>query len=62
VPPVPYDPAAGRGAPDCLESVLHALLGVPGMSGRGVSFELATGDHGQTVYAFSAVRVRESQG
>jgi len=43
VPPVPYDPAAGRGAPDCLESVLHALLGVPGMSGRGVSFELATG-------------------
>jgi hypothetical protein len=23
--------------------VLHALLGVPGMSGRGVSFELTTG-------------------
>jgi hypothetical protein len=42
-PSVPYNPAAARGAPDCLESVLHALLGVLGMRGRSVSFELATG-------------------
>lgn len=42
VPSVPYDPAAQRGAPDCLESVLHSLLGAPGVSARGVAFELAT--------------------
>lgn len=42
MPSVPYDPAAERGAPDSLESVLNGLLGAPGVSARGVSFELAT--------------------